>query len=278
MNTEIWLCEITGQPIPLHDCLECAEHRQVPACPFPPTVLKALANSMRGDDGLLEAQALALRAGVALLRVPSLLGCTRQAWYGLHGRPPLEKPSEHWSRLRGTIFHAALESLAGENAVAETRLIASLEELGAQAWIAGKIDHYDPALRLATDYKTINTFGRKMSALELPKQHHVAQLWIYGWLLGKSGIPTRWPAESSTWTWAPSAPWTSPCPMPSCRPRLRRGWSRRPASSPRPTMPARRVIRRSRGSAITALAPRNASTGSRNTPQELLPTASRRRP
>ena len=119
MNTEIWLCEITGRAIPLHDCLECAEHRQVLTCPFPPTVLKALANSMRGDDGLLEAQALAQRAGVALLRVTSLLGCTRQAWYYLHGRPLLEKPSEHWSRLRGTIFHAALESLAGEHAVAE---------------------------------------------------------------------------------------------------------------------------------------------------------------
>ena len=151
-----WLCEITGQAIPLHDCLECAGHRQVPACPFPSTVLKALANSMRGDDGLLEAQALAQRAGVALLRVTSLLGCTRQAWYYLHGRPLLEKPSEHWSRLRGTIFHAALESLAGEHAVAETRLIASLEELGARAWIAGKVDHYDPALRLLTDYKSVN--------------------------------------------------------------------------------------------------------------------------
>ena len=189
MNTAIWLCEITGQPIPLHDCLECAEHRQVPSCPFPPTVLKALANSMRGDDGLLEAQALAQRAGVALLRVTGLLGCTRQAWYYLHGRPPLEKPSEHWSRLRGTIFHAALESLAGEHAVAETRLIASLEELGARAWIAGKVDHYDPALRLLTDYKSVNSFGRKMASLDLPKQHHIAQLWIYSWLLAKSGYP-----------------------------------------------------------------------------------------
>jgi CRISPR/Cas system-associated exonuclease Cas4 (RecB family) len=189
MNTEIWLCEITGQPVALHDCLECAEHRRLPACPFPPTVLKALANSMRADDGLLEAQALAQRAGVALLRVTGLLGCTRQAWYSLHASPPLEKPSEHWSRLRGTIFHAALESLAGENAVAETRLIASLEELGARAWIAGKIDHYDPALRLATDYKTINSFGKKMVALDLPKQHHIAQLWIYAWLLGKAGYP-----------------------------------------------------------------------------------------
>ena len=157
MNTAIWLCETTGHPIPLHDCLECAEHRQVPACPFPPTMLKALANSMKGDDGLLEAQALAQRAGVALLRVTSLLGCTRQAWYYLHGRPSLEKPSEHWSRLRGTIFHAALESLAGEHTVAETRLIASLEELGARAWIAGKVDHYDTALRLLTDYKSVNS-------------------------------------------------------------------------------------------------------------------------
>jgi CRISPR/Cas system-associated exonuclease Cas4 (RecB family) len=187
MNTATWLCEVTAQPVPLHDCLECAEHRLVPSCPFPPTVLKALANSMRADDGLLEAQALAKRAGVALLRVTGLLGCTRQAWYGLRTMPPLEKPSEHWSRLRGTIFHAALESLAGENAVAETRLIASLEELGARAWIAGKIDHYDPTLRLATDYKTINSFGRKMAALDLPKQHHIAQLWIYGWLLAKAG-------------------------------------------------------------------------------------------
>ena len=185
----LWLCEITAQPILLHDCLQCAEHRQAPACPFPPTVLKALANSMRADDGLLEAQALAQRAGVALLRVTSLLGCTRQAWYGLQGQVCLEKPSEHWARLRGTIFHAALESLAGEHALAETRLIASLEELGARAWIAGKIDHYDPALRLATDYKTINTFGRKLVTLDLPKQHHVAQLWIYGWLLARAGYP-----------------------------------------------------------------------------------------
>ena len=184
-----WLCETTGRPIPLHDCLECAEHRQVPACPFPPTVLKALANSLRGDDGLLEALALAKRAGVALLRVTSLLGCTRQAWYALQGPGPLEKPSEHWARLRGTIFHAALESLAGEEALAETRLIVSLEELGARAWIAGKVDHFDPALRLITDYKTLNSFGKKMTALELPKQHHVAQLWLYAWLLGKSGYP-----------------------------------------------------------------------------------------
>jgi hypothetical protein len=147
---------VTGRPIPLHDCLECAEQRQAPACPFPPTMLRALANSMKGDDTLAEAKTLAREKGVALLRVTSLLGCIRQAWYGQHGAPPLEKPSEHWARFRGSIFHAALESLAGEQIVAETRLIASLEEQGARAWIAGKVDHYDPVLRLLSDYKTIS--------------------------------------------------------------------------------------------------------------------------
>jgi len=187
--TTLWLCELTAQPISLHDCLECAEHRRVPACPFPPTMLRALANSMKADDRLLEAQALARATGITLFRVTSLLGCTRQAWYNLHGPAPLEKPSDHWARLRGTIFHAALESLAGEEVVAETRLIASLEEFGVRAWIAGKVDHYDPALRLLTDYKTINSFGKKMASLDLPKPQHAVQLALYAWLLGRSGYP-----------------------------------------------------------------------------------------
>ena len=185
----LWLCEETRRPVPLHDCLECARHRRLPACPFPPTMLRALAKSIEGDAELVEAKALAKRAGVALLRVTSLLGCTRQAWYGLGGPPPLERPSRHWSRLRGSIFHAALESLAGEETVAEARLVASLEPFGVQAWIAGKVDHYDPATGQISDYKSVNSFGKKLANLGLPKQHHVAQLWIYGWLLGQSGYP-----------------------------------------------------------------------------------------
>ncbi len=185
----LWLCEETGRPVPLHDCLECARQRRLPACPFPPTILQALANSMQGDDTLVEARQLARAKGVSLLRVTSLLGCTRQAWYGLHGRPLLEKPHAHWARFRGAIFHAALEALAGEDVVAETRLIVSLEELGARVWVAGKVDHYDPTTRLLTDYKSVNTFGRRMATMALPKQHHVAQLWLYAWLLAKSGHP-----------------------------------------------------------------------------------------
>jgi len=75
-----WLCEVTGQPVLLATCLECARHRQQLACPFPPTILAALARSLAGETELVELRALAAEAGVALLRVTSLLGCTRQAW------------------------------------------------------------------------------------------------------------------------------------------------------------------------------------------------------
>ena len=182
-----WLCEVTGQPVLLATCLECARHRQQLACPYPPSILRALARSLAGETELVELRALAAEANVALLRVTSLLGCTRQAWFGLHGPAPLETPSRHWARLRGTIFHAALEALAGEDAVAEVRLVARLEDAGARAWVSGKIDHYDPLTRTALDYKTINSFGKAMTRLDLPKPQHRRQLWLYAWLLAENG-------------------------------------------------------------------------------------------
>lgn len=184
-----WLCEVTGQPVLLATCLECARHRQQLACPFPPTILAALARSLAGETELVELRALAAEAKVALLRVTSLLGCTRQAWYALHGPAPLEKPSRHWARLRGTIFHAALESLAGEDVVAEVRLVARLEATGARAWVSGRIDHYDPLTRTVLDYKTINSFGKALTSLDLPKPQHRRQLWLYAWLLAENGYP-----------------------------------------------------------------------------------------
>lgn len=184
-----WLCEVTGRPAPLASCLECARRRQQLACPFPPTILTALARSLAGEGELVELRALAAEAGVALLRVTSLLGCTRQAWYGLHGPAPLEKPSRHWARLRGTIFHAALESLAGEDVVAEVRLVARLQAAGVRAWVSGRVDHYDPLTRTVLDYKTINSFGRAMARLGLPKPQHRRQLWLYAWLLAENGYP-----------------------------------------------------------------------------------------
>ena len=58
-----------------------------------------------------------------------------------------------------------------------------------KAWIAGKVDHYDLVTGQISDYKSVNSFGKKLTNLGLPKQHHVAQLWIYAWLLGQAGYP-----------------------------------------------------------------------------------------
>jgi CRISPR/Cas system-associated exonuclease Cas4 (RecB family) len=186
----LWLCQVTGEKVPLAVCLECARQRSRRDCQFDEAILRALANSLAADEALAELNSLAESAGATVLRVTSLLGCARQTWYGLQGGRPLEKPANHWARLRGVIIHAALENLArGEGVVTEIRLHASLERLGIKAWVSGRVDHYDAQLRRIVDYKTINTNGKKLAKLDLPKRQHVGQLWIYSWLLAQNGYP-----------------------------------------------------------------------------------------
>ena len=124
----LWLCQVTGLPVALGECLECARHRARRECQFDGTVLRALANSLTADETLLELRKVAAAANITLLRVTSLLGCTCQAWYDLTMGRPLERPSDHWARLRGVIIHAAMESVAAaEGVLPEIRLHASLE-------------------------------------------------------------------------------------------------------------------------------------------------------
>ena len=73
--------------------------------------------------------------------------------------------------------------------MSEIRLHASLERFGVKAWVSGRVDHYDSLMRRIVDYKTINSNGKKLAGLDLPKRQHVAQLWIYGWLLAQNGYP-----------------------------------------------------------------------------------------
>ena len=100
---------------------------------------------MQADPALQAVYSLAQQAGATVLRVSSLTGCTRQAWYRITQHTPLEKPGRHWARLRGTIFHRALENMAGKDIVAERRFVVSLQPFGADVWIAGQVDNYDPA-------------------------------------------------------------------------------------------------------------------------------------
>ena len=182
-----WLCEVTGAPVAPEPCLTCARQRQQAECDFTPAILRALHASMQADPALQAVYSLARQAGATVLRVSSLTGCTRQAWYRVTQHTPLERPSRHWARLRGSIFHRALENMAGKDIVAERRFVVSLQPFGADVWIAGQVDNYDPETGVLTDLKTINTYGRRLHRLDLPQEHHKVQLWIYAWLLEQSG-------------------------------------------------------------------------------------------
>ncbi len=184
----LWLCDVTKQPVATDDCLACSRNGRPNSCSFTPPILEALRASMKSDPALKAIHSLAAQQGVTVLRVSSLTGCTRQAWYRLTQGTPLETPSRHWARLRGVIFHKALESMAEKSVLAEQRFVVDLRAFGVDAWIAGMVDHYDPATGVLTDLKTMNAWKRLSSYPDLPREHHIAQVWIYGWLLEKAGL------------------------------------------------------------------------------------------
>ena len=75
----------------------------------------------------------------------------------------------------------------------------------------------------------MNSFGKKLAKLGLPKQHHVAQLWIYGWLLGQAGYP--YPATGRLIYMDMGTVYACDVAMPdpSCKRRWRRASSRKRA-------------------------------------------------
>ncbi len=177
-----WICEVTAKPIVANSCIECARVRKRPGCPVAvPGILKALKRSLQEDTGLAAVKTV---ARIPVIRVTSLVGCVRKAWYDARLQRPLEKPSQMWSRLRGVIFHAGLENGdAGE----ELRLFARVETAQGEAIVAGRVDYYDEANRVLWDFKTINTW-KSLANFDLPKPSHVRQLGVYRWLLAQNGM------------------------------------------------------------------------------------------
>ena len=189
----LWLCDVTKEPVAPDVCLACARNGRPGSCAFTPPILESLKSSMQSDSALRAIYSWAKQQDVTVLRVSSLTGCTRKTWYRLTQGTPLETPSRHWARLRGTIFHKALENMAEKSVLAEQRFIVDLRPWGVNAAIAGMVDHYDPVTRVLTDLKTMNAFKRLSSYPDLPHKHHIAQVWIYGWLLEKAefGYPRK---------------------------------------------------------------------------------------
>jgi CRISPR/Cas system-associated exonuclease Cas4 (RecB family) len=175
-NRPRWLCEVTEDPVTVSACLDCARERRQPSCPFNPALLKALAGANEPDAALAGLH----QTGYPVLRVSSLTGCVRRTWYSLRAEGRLERPSQHWARLRGTIFHQALENM-GDGHV-ERRLVTFLYDSEVAAFITGRIDGYDPQRHELADYKTARRLPGSVQF------HHHRQVHLYAWLLARNGF------------------------------------------------------------------------------------------
>ncbi len=184
----MWLCEVTRRPVEVDTCLECALHHRAPSCPLDYLVLRKLAREIRDDEGV----ELLRATGFPVVRVTSLIGCPRAAWYELHNvQPDPEPPSRLWARLRGTIFHEAL--LPRDGALTERRLAVFVKGV---AFVTGRVDWYDPTSETLVDIKTVSRRARWDRAnggfkeFEIKANpRHVQQLRLYKWLLEENGYP-----------------------------------------------------------------------------------------
>ena len=122
LNQPVWLCEVTREPVTYPACITCAEQRTQPDCPFPPHLLAALHEANQPDDVVEGIR----HTGYPVVRVSSLLwaASTRRGW-GANQGFPLETPTDHWARLRGTLIHRAIEEMGADaEGLTEKRLTA----------------------------------------------------------------------------------------------------------------------------------------------------------
>ncbi|GAB4519958.1 MAG: hypothetical protein Kow0047_31180 [Anaerolineae bacterium] len=192
-----WLCEVTGKPVPYSHCLACSAAREQPQCPFTPAILRALNRSREPDEGLETLKGISAATGWPVVRATSLTECQRKAWLTRHHGRPLERPSDHWARLRGVVFHEAMAGMA-EGTMAERRVSTVVETSQGKAVVSGRVDDYDPERKWLMDYKTtsMSLNGNAATAtggsgLSLPLTRHIRQLHVYAWLLSRNGHPVE---------------------------------------------------------------------------------------
>lgn len=167
----LWLCESTGLPVSPSACLNCSNHNLLP-CDYTPSILSLLQSSLLTSDESVP--------GGLTIRVSSLTGCKRKSWYQLNQpEEPLEKPSQHWARLRGNVFHNALETSSAFET--ESRYNWVVYPDGKAVTISGRVDEYSEDSSTLTDYKTTK------NAPKTAQPSHVRQFWLYTWLLRMNG-------------------------------------------------------------------------------------------
>ena len=169
MPFDQFICVVTGEPVSVADCLAHAigEGGQLAelGCHFRPTFLRGIADALKDDP---------MPGGA--VRVTQLLGCAKRAQWQ-QANPYNLSPRDAFALFRGQIGHAIVERFHdSEILLAEERLTA---EIGGMM-ITGKPDAVlDTEHCHIDDYKTTAYIPRE------PYEHHVQQVNVYAWLIGK---------------------------------------------------------------------------------------------
>ena len=131
--------------------------------------------------GMVEEDDVYLRYRVSYL----IAGCDRALHIKSHRDYAID-PNNALARLRGNLFHAAVEKAADAGSIVETRWVRPVKVDGKWYLVTGKPDLFfveGPQKGLIRDYKTVDRiYG------ELPKKDHVRQLKLYAWLGQEHGF------------------------------------------------------------------------------------------
>lgn len=154
-------CEVTDQPIPFRDCLDCAI-KGAPGCSMVPAVIQAAIGSLRDPE---YSDKLAFQAGADIgFSVTELLGCPRQTRLKAE-HPYYEKPSSLYRMNRGTGYHAMLSAAADNSHIIEETLMWKFTYRGKSVLLVGTPDLVEWTQNgwHITDYKVTGKapYGRK---------------------------------------------------------------------------------------------------------------------
>lgn len=104
-------------------------------------------------------------------------------------------PKKAWVRARGTLQHSALEKYP--EGLTEVRLQRTIVLNGVTYVIRGTADNIIPRQGMIRDWKTVERLTKTKYFGSLPKEDHVEQISLYGWMC--AGNETYWDEKKGEW-------------------------------------------------------------------------------
>lgn len=169
-----FMCPVQNETVSPKTCIAHAvdKGKDLPAlgCHFTPKLLREIAKQIAETESF----------DANTWRVTELIGCVRKARLQRIVHYALTPKQAFWM-WRGSLIHAMLEEhQPDEVLLAEKRLFARVGKIT----LTGKPDALLVGNHLA-DYKSTDRLPRE------PREHHIAQLNVYAWLLAQNGMSAQ---------------------------------------------------------------------------------------